>query len=277
MKWAEFPEALEAARTADNVERRKIARALARPDRPTIEGATRALESDDPFERGMAVQVLGELFGLGGEPYLSNAGHLLNALLSRERDAGVLTVAVDALGRRRYSVAFSNLINMAASDSASVREAVARALPEYVECDYDTTVNALISLSEDATDSVRDWSTCSLGTQLLDTEMSERATRDPNIHRALLQRRGDEHVDTRAEAVFGLASRGDRVVTEDIRQALEARSVGRLSVAAAEKLGDHRLFAPLTRLRERWDVDLDLLERAIARCSEGSAESGSTA
>jgi HEAT repeat protein len=81
---------------------------------------------------------------------------------------------------------------------AAVREAVAFALGGR---SGDDVLAALIALSADDDVDVRDWATFALGM------LSSHDT--PELREALVARLGDEHPETRLEAVHGLAVRGD--------------------------------------------------------------------
>jgi HEAT repeat protein len=121
-------------------------------------------------------------------------------------------------------------------------------------------------LSQDLDARVRDWSTFGLGTQLeVDT---------PEILAALLARVEDIDADTRAEALAGLAKRRDLRVVVPLRRALESGTVGSLEVEAAGELGSGQLLDALEKLRSWWNVDRELLENAISRCSGGPDRAG---
>jgi len=116
---------------------------------------------------------------------------------------------------------------------------------------------ALLRLSEDPDPETRDWATVGLGTQL--SEDSQR------VREALCRRLHDDHLDTRAEALYGLALRGDKRVVPALQKELDSDYVGKLVVRAAATIGDSRLHQSLKKLREWWDVDQQLLDEAIRR------------
>lgn len=117
---------------------------------------------------------------------------------------------------------------------------------------------ALIELSADDNDHVRDWATFGIG-QMLDVDSV--AVRD-----ALMRRLDDRHDDTRFEGLVGLARRRDRRAVPVTLAALQAETVFTLAVEAAAYLADDRLLPALEALRAWWDVDLGLLESAITSC-----------
>ncbi len=145
---------------------------------------------------------------------------------------------------------------MAHHQDVIVRRAVAYGLLRH---EAPEAVAVLIELSRDADDEVRDWATFGLGSQVeADT---------PTVRQALWERVGDEHYDTREEALLGLALRRDTRVLDPLLEVLAGDEVGRLAVEAAEALGDGALLAVLKELRQWWTLDSELLERAIASCS----------
>jgi HEAT repeat protein len=134
-------------------------------------------------------------------------------------------------------------------------------------------VSALIRLTGDPDDEVRDWATFSLaGLAAPDLEMPEALSRpdpaapDPEVLEALRARATDPHYDTRCEALAGLAKLRDASIVELVRADLLSDCVGTLVVEAAADLGDRSLLDPLIALREWWDVDIPLVEEAIGAC-----------
>jgi HEAT repeat protein len=123
---------------------------------------------------------------------------------------------------------------------------------------------ALIQLTDDESGDVRDWAVFGLGSILdLDT---------PPIREVLRQRLFDSDIDTRLEALVGLAERRDPGVLMLIRDALRSDTVERLVVDAARAFADRSLVAMLRDLESRWSEDTDLLERAIRACEAGEQD-----
>lgn len=181
-------------------------------------------------------------------------------LLGQASTAGELVAVIDALGYAWDEKASLSVLRFADHSNSSVRLAVAQNGANGLDGpEGELAVSpVLIRLSRDSDDDVRDWATFNLGSILeLDTV---------EVRNALADRLDDEHRDTRGEALVGLAYRGDERAFGPIVSALEANSVGELTVRSAAFLGDERLLSTLLELREWWDVDPFLLETAIARC-----------
>jgi hypothetical protein len=133
-------------------------------------------------------------------------------------------------------------------------------LRERDAADFD--VGTLIAWSRDEEHEVRDWATYLLGSELdIDT---------PEVRRALRDRLEDEDFDTRCEALVGLARRRDEQAVKPVLRALQGldgEAVSTMMVEAAGHFGRAEFVPVLERLRSWWDVDEELLEKAIAHCS----------
>lgn len=130
--------------------------------------------------------------------------------------------------------------------------------------DFDPAT--LIALSRDADDEVRDWATFQLGSQL---EL-DRA----DVRQALTDRLDDPDLDTRCEAFVGLARRGEECAVRPLLKALKGKTVTTLMVEAAGLFGRPEFAPVLQELRSWWDVDPEILEEAIARCSGERSDAG---
>lgn len=133
-------------------------------------------------------------------------------------------------------------------------------------------LDILISLSTDPQPQVRDWATFGL---------ARRSAADFGaLREALVRRLADPDLDTRAEAIHGLATRGDRRATPPLLEALagpwpgsDPGIIDEALYALAATTGDRRLCAQVTVRRDRWlmdeaDAELpDDLQRALSRCA----------
>jgi len=219
--------ALASARMGDDDARWRFVEAL------HLNGAEEAFtqsaawcESRVALERCLGADVLGQLGGSGVDTkYAARSVPILCGLVS-DSDPSVLNAALVALGHRQFRGSLDSVLSLAGHASADVRIGVVHAL-----CGNETldAVAALIQLSRDVDSDVRNWATFNLGSQVeVDT---------PQLRAALLARTKDVHDETRAEALVGLAKRGDRAVLAPLLAELQSDSVGTLAVEAARELG----------------------------------------
>ena len=216
--------------------------------------------SDEVVERILGADILGQLGCLrqDGEeqhrPYTRPSIPLLARLLD-DPDSGVVSASVRALDHHYAPTPIAERDFLASHPSKLVRKSVASALG------WSTSPSAtdmLVRLSNDEDDDVRDWATFSLGSLCcLDT---------PDVREALFRRLNDNHFDTRAEALVGLAKRKDERVVPFVRAALEAEIVGTLAVEAAGEIASGELVEPLEALVGWWAVDTELLQAALKSC-----------
>jgi hypothetical protein len=174
-----------------------------RPEQRTFALASVLCDSFAVGERCLGADVLGQLGAKPGasaaeSPFASDAGRVLIGLLEEELEPSVISSAAVGLGHLRDERAISRLAALAAHPDVQVRRGVVHGLMGH---DDDRAVAALIRLSADWDGDVRDWATFSLAVQI------ERDT--PEVREALAARLSDDHGDTRAEAIRGLARRAD--------------------------------------------------------------------
>jgi HEAT repeat protein len=226
-----------------------------RGTREVLDRAIGLCRSPCAVERRVAADILGQL-GVPRRTLPEECLRILLTMLEKEVDHEVLRailVALSHLGRPEAVVSASRFCHHADPD---VRHAVVFALMGYED---SQALGALVELTRDPVAQVRDWSTFALGTQVgVDT---------PELREALVERLADADDDTRAEAVVGLARRGDRRMLPALREKLASGSVGRLAVEAAALIGDPDLHPLLVALGGWWDVDEGLLGEAIRACS----------
>jgi HEAT repeat protein len=135
--------------------------------------------------RVVAMDVLGQLGYASGRPYREQILPILIAELDQAVDPRLLQAAVTALAHLGDGRALTPVLRHAAHRDADVRQAVAFTLPSITDQQDPApeVVDALIELSEDADEAVRDWSTFGLA-DLLDTD-------SPEVRAALAARLGD--------------------------------------------------------------------------------------
>jgi len=185
--------------------------------REVLEEALKLTTSNYPRVRARAADILGQL----GVPERTFPEECLCAtidLLSSDTDPRVLQAAAVALGhlpkeRRGTSV----LVKLVAHADRDVRYGVAFALGERSDPE---AIAALIILTSDDGDDVRDWATFGFGSLCdLDTEP---------VRSALLDRVTDEHFDTRSEALIGWHDAGTigRLIRFSVHSGPSGRRIG---------------------------------------------------
>jgi HEAT repeat protein len=230
-------------------------------------------ESFAAGERCLGADVLAQLGTAPGlsaaeGPFASDSGLVLIRMLEDEEEPAVLASVAVGLGHLRDERAIGRLAEFASHPDVEVRRSVVHGLMGH---DDDRAVAALIALSRDDDPGVRDWATFSLGAQI-DRE-------SPELRDALAARLEDPNREARGEAIAGLARRGDARALE-AALAVAAGPDGRSPtldeavVLLGATTGDPRLVEHLERLRDDPEFAAEHreeLERALARCSSGTA------
>ena len=146
----------------------------------------------------------------------------------------------------------------------AVREAVLHALRR---SNHPQAIAALINLSRDEVEELREWATFALGSQLPLVRSSE-------VSEALAARLTDPHEPTRDEAVIGLGLRGDARALGPLISQLERGFVGMALFEAARSLGSYKLREVLTALAQNSKVQARLTDEeraellaAVAACT----------
>lgn len=219
--------------------------------------------SNDPRERAVAGLLVGSISnGREDGPWRNTALDICAAILKDENDADVVWAVAHALGYQSGDRAAQLLVPLAAHEDSDVRFKVAMGLPATFDEDNpdEEIIAALIDLSRDDDEDVRDWATFGLGTVLASVDTDD-------LRAALWARTKDVHSDTRNEALAGLAYRYDADVVPLLVLELEAEDADPNAVQAASILGDSRVLPALRLLAADAGRATDPeLERAIERC-----------
>ncbi|MDH6135951.1 hypothetical protein P3T37_005370 [Kitasatospora sp. MAA4] len=235
-----------------------------RADRSAFEAAGVVARAGDMRERIIGLNVLGQL-GEGAErPFLEETLPIaIEACADRRSD--VIQAGVVALAHLADRRGLAAVLGQEGHDDEDVRQAVAFTLPSVAgDPACPEAVAALIRLSGDRSDYVRDWATFGLGLE---------STGDgEQIRRALLERVGDPDPDAAAEALRGLARRGDRRMLAALGAALEGSDPADNVIEAAFELAAPELLPALRRLKQRETLGDDAaqtsrLDEAITACS----------
>jgi hypothetical protein len=163
----------------------------------------------------------------------------LSALLDEHHDPAVIAAIIDAFGKTWEEDANLQALPFADHSDPVVRLAVAQAIPGGMESRAATeaVMDALIRLSRDDVDEVRDWATFGIGSIL---ELDTSAVRD-----ALFARTTDRSQDVRDEALVGLAHRRDARALPLVREQLANANAGPLVFEAAQYLAQPSLLDAL--------------------------------
>ena len=240
-----------ATKSPDEDEANAAVQALrTRGDQEVLETASRLCVSNSPRERVVGAEVLGQLGGPCGTVFPEARYAVLEQLVRTEnRDDDVLAAACLALGQLHDPRVCEPLARLRVHANPDVRFSVACGLLGYVE---PSAVNALLELSIDADDEVRDWATFGIGSQIdLDT---------PEVRDALFARLEDANPDVQSEALVGLARRKDARALPIIAEHLQSSDLQLLDLDAAARFADPSLLPLLEQ------IELDPSDEEAAKC-----------
>ncbi|MEV0760996.1 HEAT repeat domain-containing protein [Nocardia sp. NPDC050435] len=233
-----------------------------RTERETFDAVAALTNSPDATTRLLAVDILSQYGYAHDKPFLEDALPLF-AAACRDPDPRVVASAIGGFGHHYDPRGLPAVLPHAESPDRGIRFAAAVALATIAgEPPAPEAVAALVRLSTDTEDMVRDWAVFGLGTQLdVDT---------PAVRDALAARLTDADPETAAEAAMGLARRGDPRAVPALHTML-ARDPNTLTLEAATVLGSPQFLPALRALRddagaaETWY--LTTLDDAIAACT----------
>ena len=149
-------------------------------------------------------------------------------MATEEQNKEVLEAVLDGIGRRGSPAGALTLLRSTNHLSPEIRRTVAAYLPSVVSKESgDRITDSLINLSQDDDEDVRDWATTGLGTQLIYSDIEDRARTSVTLIDALERRTMDDSPVVRGEALTGLARRHLATAVPLIRSELEGFSVSR--------------------------------------------------
>ncbi|OEJ27361.1 hypothetical protein AR457_25785 [Streptomyces agglomeratus] len=216
-----------------------------RGDEETFRAAAEWCASGDPLRQAFAADVLAQLgFEQGGKPFAARALPLLRELAREagDSDSELAQAAVLALGHHGDPAALPEILRHVGHPDADVRHRVALSLIGLVPAGHQEGTAALIALSGDPDDEVRDWATLALAGLDADT---------PEVREALADRLEDHDPDTAAEAARGLAARGDARAVDALARLLREEDPEGYAYATAVEALEHVKDAPTRRRLER--------------------------
>lgn len=223
----------------------------------------------EPSHRELAADVLGQLGAAPGRsptegPFHTAALAILLAMIEAEEHPAVLNSIAVGLGHIGDERSVDPLVRLHTHPDPDVRRGVVSGL---LRRPQRPALDALIALSSDPDDDVRDWATFGLARQT-DEDY-------PELRAALAARLGDDDPDILAEAIHGLAVRGDRrALPQLLRHLADPEPAADLGViiealyALAAATGEPRLLPYLQTRRDAYAAGDALppeLTRALAR------------
>jgi len=197
--------------------------------RQVFDKAVERMESAEPLERARGLDVIAQLGKTAEHPsnsFPQESYDVVVKALQRERELQPLNSAISALGHIDDHHAVPLIAAFHSHPSEEIRFTVACALGCFPN--EPLSVQTLLALMEDADADVRDWATFGLG--VLGDQDS------PEIRQALSRRVNDEDVDTREEALVGLAKRHDTRILPQLIHELEQPSISYRVVEAAHTI-----------------------------------------
>lgn len=219
---------------------------------------TRLSRGDLPARR-LALNVLGRF----GEPQWPFRDEIVARLLEMwDEDAGdAASDLVAALGHHCEDARVrEKLLSVVGHPDFGVRWHVTHAFGS--DGAPDSTA-ALIQLSADADEAIRDWATFAFALG------NNYEPYTPAVRAALIARLNDTDPTTRLEAINGLAERGDAVVLGAVLREFEPDENGEILFDKVESESGDRVLSALEKMRddlESNDETANKLRQAIAAC-----------
>lgn len=223
-----------------------------------LEACERLCASVHAPERELGATILGQL-GVPSRSFPEECFLILERMARAETDADTLQAIAVSFGHLHDARCIPLLLPLRNHASEIVRWGVVHGLSGHND---SAAIDALIELSSDEDEEIRDWATFGLGS-LLEADSEK-------VREALWARVEDPCDDARAEALVGLARRKDPRIADLLEQQLSGNEVNIMAIDAAEELADPRLVPALLNLKERWPADRaedeQWLDRAIGSC-----------
>lgn len=202
------------------------------------------------------------LRGLGREaqPLAKETLELFAQMLAGNPSAEVVACIANACVDFHHGSVVTMLVPYAGHERAEVREGVLHAVRR---SSHPDAIAALINLSCDPVDELREWATFALGSQrpLVD---------GPEVREALAARLVDRHEPTRDEALVGLGLRRDARALGPLLTQFERGFIGVALFEAARMMASPKLAEALRALQQRsslTDEEREELDAAVTACA----------
>jgi HEAT repeat protein len=199
--------------------------------REVLDKAVAWCRSADALKRARAADVIGQLGRTSDHPenaFPDDSFVVIASLIKTEKEVEPLSSAIQALGHIAKPRGAEILFRFRMHPDAGVRFALACALGNFP--DHPMAVEALVELTRDEDEDVREWATFGIG--------ALGKSDSPAIRGALIERLDDSLEDTRQEAIVGLSRLRDERVLPALIAALEQPEVSDIVIEAGlEMLG----------------------------------------
>lgn len=251
--------------------------ALQKCDAQTVWDLVEPLSREtDPRLRAVAPDVLRYLGG-PALPFAERAVALFrNILATEDAPAVISSIGCAFIDLSRFDERVELMLPFVQHPAHEVRSAVVHGLLASQDA---KAIAALITLSRDPDDDVRNWATFGLGSQLGFPE-GEIIFDSPELRAALVDRLDDPHEETRCEALVGLAIRHDMRALPVLKKELAEGPRFALVLDAARWIASPELSEPLRALTHSTDADAlkfwndNGLQDAIAACCASEHQPG---
>ena len=237
-----------------------------RGDHATLNATMALCQSAIGIARQLGADVLGRLGHIedSPHPFAEESVPVLLKTLQSEKQPQVLASIVSALGCLGDARAAESLAQLKAHSDSWVRWSLTHSL---AAMNSNVATQALIEMTCDHDEMVRDWATFKLSNMKLDTLA---------LREALVARLDDSDAQTRFEAMVGLAERGDIRVVKAVLRAFEPDEDGKMLFDRSTDKPDYRLL-PALRAMIRLEAhrrNKDLLAAVLACASFRPGVSG---
>ncbi len=219
-----------------------------------FEKAQQLCQDNDSARRELGVLILGQ-FGMDNPVRVMQVNEIFLNLLEYEKNIDVVAAVAWGLGHRRATEGVVPLVKLRQHPSSVIRLAVAGGL----QCQTsELAIKTLIELSQDDSSDVRRWATLGLGKQIGEDNVE--------IREALYARLEDADLETRREAVHGLAKRKDQRAAVALLEFLTRSLLTFQDIEAARSLANPELLTALQALKGCGEVREPDIDAAIDRC-----------
>ncbi len=210
----------------------------------------------------IGIDVLTQL-GSRPRPFYEKTMARFFEILDTQENENIHTSILNAIGHNNENLSLpqiSKLIKFKDSKNHKIRQSLVTAL---LGVDHRMAINTLIEMSEDPVDSIRNWATFGIGSQI---DISNK-----EISNALWNRTRDKNQETRSEAIAGLAIRGENKIKDIIIEELNDGEHGTLIFDAILSLNDKGFLSILVEKLKLAEEDNTISEDwiyALKNCIE---------